>query len=74
MGPIHPRDKLPVGERLAEAAMTVAYGEAGPTTGPTLSGCELDEAAETITFSFNQSLLHGDSLELQDCRFRRAKG
>ena len=42
MGPIHPRGKKPVGVRLAKAAAAVAYKKAGvPSTGPTLSGCQL---------------------------------
>jgi hypothetical protein len=37
MGPIHPRDKLPVGKRLAQAAAVVAYGQKGWSNGPTIS-------------------------------------
>ena len=57
MGPIHPRDKRPVGSRLAQVAMSVAYGTDGVTTGPTVSGCKYDESAQTVTVFFNDTLL-----------------
>jgi hypothetical protein len=60
MGPIHPRIKKPVGERLATAAMGVAYGGAGAYAGPTLSGCTA--AAGSITVRFNSSLLRGGAV------------
>ena len=46
-GPIHPRIKKPVGERLAAAAMGVVYGSSGAYAGPTISGCSV--AAGSIT-------------------------
>jgi hypothetical protein len=38
MGPIHPRIKKPVGDRLATAAMGVVFGSSGAYAGPTLAG------------------------------------
>ena len=72
MGPVHPRDKRPVGQRLAQAAAVVAYGHAGAATGPTLSGCR--KSATSITLSFNASLLAagGDKLVVQP--YNRATG
>lgn len=36
---IHPRLKVPVGQRLAVGALVSAYGFPGPAAGPTISGC-----------------------------------
>ena len=63
MGPIHPRDKKPVGSRLARAAAVQVYGKSGAGTGPTLAGCEADSSK--ITLKFNKVLLAGDSVEVQ---------
>ena len=38
MGPIHGRDKKPVGDRLARACATLVYAKAGAWTGPTITG------------------------------------
>jgi sialate O-acetylesterase len=60
MGPIHPRDKKPVGTRLAKAAMAVAYDKADSgyfANGPTISGCEVDSDQKSITVSFNASMM-----------------
>eukprot|EP00911_Craspedida_sp_UC1_P000800 UC1_evm1s612 len=67
MGPIHPRDKKPVGARLAQSAAVLAYGDKGAVTGPTLSGCTLSSDHKTLTLRFNQSLLEmgGDRIDLQ---------
>ena len=62
MGPIHPRDKKPVGVRLAQAGAVVAYGHPGAATGPTLSGCRVDGA--TITLAFNTTLLGSDNVSV----------
>ena len=67
-GGIHPRDKRPVGRRLAQAALASVYGM-HPTdtpaiaTGPTLSGCQL--ADKTLTLKFNATLLGSDSVEVR---------
>lgn len=51
MGPIHGRDKKPVGDRLARACATLVYAKAGAWTGPTITGCK--KSGNTITISFN---------------------
>lgn len=55
MGPIHPRDKKPVGLRLAQAASVIAYANKGWSNGPTLSGCSM--ADNKITVKFNMTML-----------------
>ena len=55
MGPIHPRDKKPVGERLAASAAVIAYGHKGHSNGPTISGCTM--SGDKITISFNKTML-----------------
>ena len=57
MGPIHPRSKKQVGVRLAQGAAVTAYGVAGPVTGPTVSGCTMEEGSGAITVRFNRTLL-----------------
>lgn len=49
-----------MGERLAIAAMGVAYGAEGAYAGPTLAGCTV--ASDTITLRFNSSLLRGGAV------------
>jgi hypothetical protein len=61
-GGIHPRSKLPVGERLATGAYNLVYGGVGAFTGPTLSGCTVDTTS--LTINFNQTLLRGDKVSL----------
>eukprot|EP01048_Picozoa_sp_COSAG05_P015477 COSAG05_NODE_1871_length_3926_cov_1.858897_4_plen_244_part_00 len=63
MGPIHDRNKKPVGRRLARACAATVYSKAGPFTGPTITGCK--KSGSTITITFNTSLLSGDALEVQ---------
>ena len=63
MGPIHPRDKQPLGARLAHAASVAVYGLPGAATGPTLSGCRVGAGSVTVTFS--AALLGGDSVQVQ---------
>ena len=61
MGPgIHPRLKKPVGQRLAAAALVLAYGWPGPATGPTLAGCTY--AAGALTLAFDAAALAGAPL------------
>jgi hypothetical protein len=55
MGPIHPRDKKPVGARLAKVGAVVAYGKKGHTNGPTISGCKM--SGDKITITFNKTLM-----------------
>ena len=55
MGPIHPRDKRPVGKRLAYAGMSVMYGDVRKkSNGPTLVGCALKEN-DKLHFHFTNS-------------------
>lgn len=63
MGGIHPRSKKPVGERLGTAAFNTVYNGTKPFTGPTLSGCSVDNG-KTLTIKFNTSLLRGDKLHI----------
>ena len=74
--PQHPRNKRPVGARLAAAAAPLVYNLHQPNTsatGPTLSGCRLHSSssgssgsggagASSITLMFNTSLLAGDAV------------
>ena len=58
MGGIHPRDKRPVGERLAQAAAATVYGLAGAAaSGPTIAGCTHARGAPSLTLRFNRTLL-----------------
>lgn len=66
MGPIHPRIKKVVGNRLAQSAMSVVYGSAKPGSGPTISGCSVDKATQSITVQFNQSLLQKGSVAVKN--------
>jgi hypothetical protein len=66
MGPIHPRDKKPVGNRLARAAAATVYNKPGPGTGPTLSGCFVSSGQQSLVLKFNQSLFSGDALTVKD--------
>ncbi len=61
-GGIHPRSKRPVAERLATSAYKHVYGGSGAGTGPTLSGCSLDDKA--LTIEFNTTLLAGETVQL----------
>lgn len=60
-GDIHPRDKQPVGERLAMAAQHLIYGKDITYTGPVLSGYEI--IADTFFLEFK---LSGQELRLDD--------
>lgn len=62
-GGIHPRSKMPVGERLAAAAFNTVYGGTGAYTGPTLSGCRIDDD-KSMTVLFNTTLLAGETVVL----------
>jgi hypothetical protein len=66
MGPIHPRDKKPVGDRLARACARTVYSKPGAFTGPTITGCALSADKKSIVVKFNASLLAGDTLEVRD--------
>eukprot|EP00729_Bicosta_minor_P010417 gene10417-25194_t len=56
MGPIHPRDKKPVGARLAATSMAVAYKAKGFfSNGPTVAGCSMNGGK--ITVFFNKTMM-----------------
>ena len=65
MGPIHPRDKKPVGFRLAQSAGITVYGLPGAFTGPTISGCRVNAGSNTVTVTFNAQLLGADAVQVQ---------
>ena len=50
MGPIHPRVKKTLSERLARAASAVAYGADIAASGPTIKGCSLQSSTLSIHF------------------------
>jgi sialate O-acetylesterase len=47
---IHPKNKAPIGERLALAARALAYGEDIEFRGPTLTDAKFDSDSATLTF------------------------
>ena len=55
---IHPRLKVPVGQRLAHGALVTAYGFPGPVTGPTISGCTVTNSSLTVTFAVNGGAMY----------------
>lgn len=63
MGPIHPRVKLAVGQRLARAGYKLLYQKSSynPTSylsmGPLINGCKMDLNQAIINISFNSSYL-----------------
>ena len=59
MGPIHPRLKSPVGQRLAQGMAAVGYGQQLALS-PVISGCAV--SGKSIKLTFNSSLLMGDKL------------
>jgi len=67
MGPIHPRDKLPVGQRLAKSGYPILYGKAANDVanqmniGPVLSGCLLNNVSNEIVIRFNSTFMDSDS-------------
>jgi hypothetical protein len=52
MGGIHPRNKQPVGSRLAIAAHAIVYNGTGPSAGPTIESCVMASPS-----SFSSSML-----------------
>lgn len=65
MSYIHPRDKRPLGQRLANAALAVAYGDKQAHTQPTLSGCSVSTDGRSIVVSFDAQRLGGDTVLVQ---------
>jgi sialate O-acetylesterase len=72
MGPIHPRIKKPVGERLAFACSNLVYGGTGAVSGPTIAGCSV--VGTTIEVKFNASLLKGGSVGVKPYTGNAAAG
>jgi sialate O-acetylesterase len=48
---IHPREKAPVGERLARAARALAYGEKIEYSGPVYAGMKLEGSKAVLSFT-----------------------
>jgi sialate O-acetylesterase len=48
---IHPRDKAPIGDRLARAALHLAYGQKIEYSGPIFTGMKLDGNKAVLSFS-----------------------
>jgi sialate O-acetylesterase len=48
---IHPRDKAPIGDRLARAARALAYGEKIEYSGPIYEGMKIDGDKVILSFS-----------------------
>ena len=63
MGPIHPRDKLPVGQRLAKSGYPIIYGnnsnkiENEINIGPVINGCKLNNKTMEIIITFNSTFI-----------------
>jgi sialate O-acetylesterase len=47
---IHPKKKQPVGERLARAALDLAYGQSGGYTGPVFDSLKIEDGKAIVTF------------------------
>ena len=65
MGPIHPRDKIEVGQRLAQAGYNMLYGNGDNkymTSGPYLKGCQMNQTDGTIVIAFNETMLKGQTV------------
>lgn len=58
---IHPRDKAPVGERLARLALAQTYGQATTARGPVFQQCESNEDGFRISFDYAGSGLRWGS-------------
>eukprot|EP01084_Bolivina_argentea_P064382 117422_1 len=65
MGPIHPRPKMFVGERMARVVAKFVYGIDQIYSGPLISGCNMDINGKTITIMFNKTLMYGEELFYQ---------
>lgn len=62
LGPLHPRLKRPVGERLAYGLHALAYGGTHIATGPSFVGCAVARGGRSLTLAFNASLLRGEKV------------
>lgn len=70
MGGIHPRLKKPIGDRLAAAANGVVYGGSGAVSGPTISGCSVEDNGLVVTF--DKDMMKGGKLLVQ--KYNQTKG
>ena len=62
-GPVHPRPKIYVGQRLARGAAKFIYDHDIIWTGPVIASCELNGGE--IVVNFNQSLLQKEEVIVQ---------
>lgn len=60
MGQVHPRPKMYVGQRLAQAAYATIYNGNAIASGPVVSGCTVSGASLTLTY--NKTLLKGEKI------------
>jgi hypothetical protein len=60
MGQVHPRPKMYVGQRLAQAAFASVYGGDALASGPVLAGCAL--AGDALTITFDAARLRGEAI------------
>lgn len=61
---VHPKNKKPIGERLAKLAMAKSYGYSIEYSGPVLDGVKYDAARAILSFSHSNGLKasNGDSI------------
>lgn len=62
MGPIHGRDKKPVGARLATTMLALDPNKRYFSSGPQLSGCSV--AGQKIMIRFNKTISRGDGIKI----------
>ncbi len=55
--PIHPLSKMPVGERMARAAFSLAYNDTQEYTGPIYGGLQIQGAKAVVSFTHAASAL-----------------
>lgn len=58
---IHPTNKKPVGERIANAAAVRVYGKEGVASGPMYNGCEIKDGAVYVDFEEGDGLFINSS-------------
>jgi hypothetical protein len=62
LGPLHPRVKKQVGNRLAQGLYATSYGGKVALAGPVFSGCSVAKDGQSMTITFNSTLLVGESV------------
>eukprot|EP01084_Bolivina_argentea_P088129 159117_1 len=65
MGPVHPRPKIFLGERMAIVVAKFVYGVDQIYSGPLLSGCYIDDNSKTLTIQFNKTMMYDEKLFYQ---------